>query len=98
MMIIRGEIRTVRTIEVTDRKSGAKKLNHYLQVLTDYPSSGNGLGDDVKLPDTVDPAIYRKPGKYIQAAVRTTVYNNKMYLSLLQPQPDGVFEIGDAPA
>jgi hypothetical protein len=103
MLIIRGELLNVRTATFKDDKGG-EKTAHYAQLLTNFPSSGSGFGDEVKLPDGIDPEKMREQiGFVLHFAVRAFVAKNgKLYLSMMNPQPEGIFQVfeldGNEPA
>lgn len=74
MLIIRGKILGVKSSQYTDKKSGETRVSHTLQVITQYPASGTGFGDEVRLPpDSTDEQLklFRdNVGKMIDIAAR----------------------------
>lgn len=90
MLMIRGELLNVRTASFTDRTTGETKQSHYLQILTQFPASGSGFGDEVKLPPDADLLYWKELiSRDVQFAVRAFVVRDRLYLSLMNPQPDG---------
>lgn len=92
MLIIRAQIHNIRSAEVKDRATGGRKTNHYLDILPIIAATANGIAESVKLPDNVDLDTYRKAvGKTVQMLVRASAYEKKVYFSMINDQPPGVF-------